>query len=237
MRISQLLIFSSILLISCRTVSNQSVRRLTTHLAVEGETVLVRDVVFAENTAYVFAEDISTSVMTIYDLAEMKWIEAADGKAVTLAEAKRWAKRRREITEKSVAEIEDHGLKSLMNAMLNPDFNISRADGELLVSNAYITFRITDHKELTDPWKTKFCAYERLSAYHTAMTRQSLPVYPRLALLDVFEQEGIFPTRLEFTMKASPEEKISTTQTVEITEMTAAEFQRILAKKRQRKAP
>ena len=138
---------------------------------------------------------------TIFNLAEMSWQVVDTGKTVRFADCETWVKASAEKTRASVDKLKDGVEKRFAESLLSPNFEIeSFKASELILKNEFLLYRIMSSQTLSEFVFNRFYVHDRLSACHKAMVDRQLPL-AQWAVSEVMEAHGIFPNKIEATIK------------------------------------
>jgi hypothetical protein len=157
-----------------------------------------------------------------FDLAGKSWRDAGSERSVTLREAEEWAEASRKRTLASLESVKDDRQRAFLQAMLDPALQASERDGRLVLQNDVVSFAITPAEAVPAAWLDHLAAYDRLNAYHKAMTERGLPPFTQLAVLDELTRRRIWPRSIEMTV-STPGGKVGVQTSLKVSELTESE--------------
>lgn len=102
--------------------------------------------------------------------------------------------------------------------MIEPNFQVQELpNGDLSISNSRLKYVIKPDKEISKEMLKKYYEYDRLNAYHKAMTEKAFPPTPQLAVDEILLKRNLFPKKLAATIwSPNGDVKIGATTRIEI---------------------
>ena len=133
---------------------------------------------------------------------------------------RQWEKASLKKSEESLAVAQSDDFRSFFEALIKPDFKTAEhGNGDLVISNSRLKYEITPAEKITPSQLDAFLTYDRLNAFHKAMTEPGLPPTPQLAVDDILKKRSVFPKKTTATI-SSPRGDIKFTNEVTIEPIT-----------------
>jgi hypothetical protein len=134
---------------------------------------------------------------TVFDLKNGAWHYSEKGAWVNLESCRKWEAASMERSKQSLANAPSDDFRSFFESMIKPAFEVIEQDnGQLVVSNSHFKYGVTPDTNASPTQLSRFLAYDRLNAYHKAMTERGFPPTPTLALDEVLTEQKVFPARM-----------------------------------------
>lgn len=134
---------------------------------------------------------------TVFDLKNGAWHHSEKGVWVDLESCRRWETTSMERSKQSLANAPSDDYRSFFESMIKPDFEVTELpSGQFIISNTHFKFEVIPDAKVSPTQMSRFFAYDRLNAYHKAMTEREFPPTPTLALDDVLMERKAFPAKV-----------------------------------------
>lgn len=181
---------------------------------------------FYDRFAVELDPDDHEKVVAVYDLDALSWRDNRLGRTVTIEECESWASASAARSRRSLSQAGDANLQRFIELSLEPTFEVATEGDGIRLSNAILTYRVSNPLPLNARQCKRFFSYDRLNAYRKAMVERKLPPYPQLAVDDALEERGFAPGRIEVVV-ATPGGDIALTIRIDKADLTEAETNRV----------
>ena len=141
------------------------------------------------------------SSAVLYDLERMAWHDNDRKAWIDMASCRAWEKASIEKTRESLASSRDAEVNAFVEAAIDPRFNVQlNQNGTLTISNSHLTYSIIPDEDFALEQTERYFAYDRLNAFHKALTEKQLPPTAQLEVDNILLQKQVFPKQMNGRM-------------------------------------